>query len=199
MFNYKKLILKSILAGILISIGCWAFLSVENKIIGAFIFSFALFSIITLKLPLFTGRVGEVVLKEIPGIILILIGNTLGTACMGFLYSTIRNIDSVFLIATSKQSDAWYTILIEAVLCGILMQIAVSNAKNSENQVFGISLPVVVFLLIGAEHIIANLFYFFASGVFPVIFILLNILGNAIGGILTYRVFLCSMKYPIKN
>ena len=52
----------AILAGLMIGIGDIALLSVDNRYMGALLFSVALLSIIHLKLPLYTGRIGKVIL-----------------------------------------------------------------------------------------------------------------------------------------
>ena len=46
--------LKSILAGIMISIGCMVFLSCENKYIGSFLFSIGLITVVVFDLNLYT-------------------------------------------------------------------------------------------------------------------------------------------------
>ena len=55
-----ELIKKSFSAGLLISLGGTVYLTIENKIVGAFLFSIALFSICYFKCYLFTGKVGYI-------------------------------------------------------------------------------------------------------------------------------------------
>ena len=52
----KESWLKSILAGLFIGIGGIAYLSVENKVVGAALFAVGLFTICTLGYNLYTGK-----------------------------------------------------------------------------------------------------------------------------------------------
>lgn len=74
---------KSLLAGVLIGLGVIINLQMEQKIIGALLFSFGLITIINMQLPLYTGKVGFLV-KNLP---MILCGNLIGIALTIALYS----------------------------------------------------------------------------------------------------------------
>lgn len=80
--------------------------------------------------------------------------------------------------------------LILGIFCGLLMFIASDGFKTIENPVGKIAavfLPVMVFILSGFEHCIADMFYFSLASDFTIqsMFALLVIsLGNTIGGIL---------------
>ena len=50
-------LIKSINAGVCVSIGCKIYLSCENKYIGALLFSIGLIAILILDFNLFTGKV----------------------------------------------------------------------------------------------------------------------------------------------
>ena len=64
----KKLadFLYAIMAGAFIAMGGVVFLSLNNKIVGAFMFSLGLFAVCTLKYNLFTGKVGYCLLYTSP-------------------------------------------------------------------------------------------------------------------------------------
>ena len=71
--------LKSIVAGACVSFGCICYLSIENKIIGAFLFSVWIISIITYRLNLYTGRIGLVkLLSDVIDCVIYLFGNMCG-------------------------------------------------------------------------------------------------------------------------
>ena len=55
MKKYVDFLIKGFYAGILISIGGVAYLAIENKIVGSFIFSFGLLTICIYSFNLFTG------------------------------------------------------------------------------------------------------------------------------------------------
>ena len=63
----KKLadFLYAIMAGAFISMGGVVFLSLDNKIVGAFMFSLGLFAVCTLKYNLFTGKVGYLFCNDV--------------------------------------------------------------------------------------------------------------------------------------
>lgn len=48
---------RSIAAGVCIGIGCIAYLSVDNRYVGAFLFSIGLMAVCVFRLNLFTGKV----------------------------------------------------------------------------------------------------------------------------------------------
>ena len=125
-------LIKSIYAGFMIGIGGTIYLSLDNKIIGSFLFSFGLLTIITQNFNLYTGKVGyENSFKEL----------------------------------------------------GIMMYLAVDNYKKNHHIIY-IILPVVIFILSGYEHSIANLFYLFLYGEISkqmIVFMIICILGNAVG------------------
>ena len=77
--------------------------------------------------------------------------------------------------------------LIKGIFCGVLMYMAVSIYRDHNKNIAGILFCIPVFILCGFEHSIADMFYFAASGIVSfkaLIFILIIILGNAVGGML---------------
>lgn len=180
-----NLLKKSILAGILIGLGGFAFLSIENKIVGSILFSFGLISIVLLGQKLYTGAIGYAKWSEWSSMIIILVGNFIGSALMGIVCSPFVNLLSTYIII-SKLNMTIPTIFIKSIICGMLIYLAVELYKHKENLLCLI-LPVVIFILSGAEHCIANIFYCFASSHFDVrmiYFIPICIIGNSIGSII---------------
>lgn len=63
------------------------------------------------------------------------------------------------------------------------MYLAIDNYKKTKNVIFIIA-PVMIFILSGFEHSIANMFYFSVAGVWSgetIGYLFLNIIGNGIG------------------
>ena len=96
--------------------------------------------------------------------------------------------EKVQVVCAEKLSDAPSSILILAVFCGMLMYLGVETFKRKElGELFrfaAIFLCVVIFILCGFEHCIANMYYFSAAGVWSwhaLLYILLMTLGNALG------------------
>lgn len=188
----EKLI-KSILAGLMIGLGGIICLSLDNKIIGAFLFSIGLFMIVTYKFNLFTGKVGYLITKEvkIKESLIILFGNFIGTFILGYAirYTRISSkiIQNAQTIVDIKLNDNLISILILSICCGLLMYLCVNGYKVFEHQVakyLGVFLAVTVFILSGFEHCIANMFYFSVANAWTtktLLYILIMIIGNTLG------------------
>lgn len=172
----------SVLAGILIGIGDIALLSADNKYIGAFLFSVALLSIIKLKLPLYTGRIGKVfVHRNIIECTYILFMNIIGVTLTTWIVMLTRGSDLIpklDAVSASKFSKGYLTLFLMAVMCNILIHIAVT-AKNDIITV----LCVMVFIISGYEHSIADFMFALADGNFIKWAVI--VLGNTVGGIAT--------------
>lgn len=178
---------KSIVSGICVSLGCICYLSIENKIVGAFLFSVGIISIITYGLTLYTGRIGVVKsLSDVIDSILYLFGNMCGsmiTYCIMQLTPIYNKIQEPLQnIVAYKTSLSLSELFILGMFCGALMLFATKNTKNLILPV----LCIAVFILIGAEHSVANSFYMLATN--DVFLYLKNIvvvaLGNATGSII---------------
>ena len=191
-----KNIINSFLAGVAISIGGFAFLSSDNKVIGAFLFSIGLFLICTMGYNLFTGKICYIFSnKEInlPFIGIVLLMNFVGTFLMGMLTKLIKpELVEVANSICSKKLNEGFAVIPLGILCNMLIFYAVHEyARNTHElgKYLAIVMCVVVFILCGFEHCIANMYYFavadFSRGTIG--YLLMNILGNAIGGIGIYR------------
>ena len=185
-------ILSGFLSGLLISMGGIIFLLCENNIVGSALFSLGLIMIVTRGYLLYTGIIGELPNNfkwSFAGIIaLCLIGNLLGTAFAGVVIPDGHNlILRAETITSAKMAKSIYRILFDSIGCGVLMYLAVNSYKQYNKNYILLILPVIVFILVGFEHSIADMFYFAASGfLFTVngaLLTLLIILGNAIGAI----------------
>ena len=186
-------IASGICAGILISIGGSVFLSCENKIVGALLFTVALLCICYKGYSLFTGKVGylpEKADKEAFSVLLLgLLGNAIGTILCGFLLRVaIPAIGAAAetLCSGKLETQALWQTFVRAIFCGILMYLAVSIFRDSKTPL-AILFCIPVFILSGFEHSIADMFYFSLAGtVFraqSLLFLLLVVLGNSIGGL----------------
>ena len=213
MKKYLDFLIKGFYAGILISIGGIAYLGIENKIVGSFIFSLGLLTICIYSFNLYTGKVGYVLVNKISYLIelvISLIGNFLGTFTIGNLMRFTRftnYIDTATNIVNIKLNDNILRIFILAIMCGMIMYLAVNNYKK-EKDVIGkyitIFMGVMAFILCGFEHCVANMFYFSIAGIFSLkvfCYLLVMILGNSIGSILIalpynrYNKNNCSINY----
>ena len=182
----KQLVSKSTLAGLLISLGATAFLTVDNKIVGALLFSIGLTAVTLLEANLYTGKIGYVNSKaKLISAALILIQNLLVALVCGLIfYSTKNNVcENLWL---NKLTKSWHEFLFDSIGCGICIYLSVELYKKT-GSIFVIVLGVLVFILSGFEHCIADIFYLSASMSFDlksILYILIAIIGNSIGSLL---------------
>lgn len=180
------------LAGTMISIGCAVYLACENKYIGAILFSVALMTICYKGYSLYTGKIGYIVenhtKNDVSVLTLGLLGNVIATALFGIAirYAIPSLGATAEVLVANKYMQEWWQTLIRAILCGILMYVAVSVYKEKKT-IAGIVFCIPVFILSGFEHSIADMCYFAVGGEFSIkafLFIMIVILGNSIGGVL---------------
>ena len=180
----KQMFMKSIYAGFMIGIGGIVYLSVEDRFIGSLLFSFGLLTIVTQGFCLYTGKIGFVKeLKELFNMPVIIIGNFIGTFIAAFLVKlTHLNIDSSALVHKKLSNDILH-IFILSMFCGVMMYLAIDNYNKSKNIIFIIA-PVMIFILSGFEHSIANMFYFNFAGIYDAkafCYLIVMLVGNGVG------------------
>lgn len=197
--SVKSVFAKSLMSGILIGIGGIVYLSTDNKYIGAFLFSLGLFTIIQFGFSLYTGKVGYIPENKpayIKDVLITLLGNICGTAFTAaaifptHIWNTIH--EKAADIINLKTGDSFFSQIILGFFCGMLMYIAVENGKicrkkgHDTSAVFGTVLPVMVFILCGFNHSVADCFYLFAAApcLKGVLYILTVAIGNAVGGMM---------------
>lgn len=198
-----KILFKSFLAGIMIAIGGTVFLSIENKVIGASLFSIGLFGVLIYNLNLYTGKIGYLItnfnLKYIKELIITLIGNFIGACSVGFILRYTRIYDNIYekslILANTKLNDNILSIFILSIFCGLLMYYAVNGFKKQTD--FGkylvVYLGVAVFILCGFEHCIANMYYFSVADIWSLKtlgYTGIMVLGNSIG---SFIIPLCNL------
>jgi formate/nitrite transporter FocA (FNT family) len=199
----------AMLSGMMIGIGGMVSLSSENRYMGALLFSLGLFCIVQFQYGLYTGKVGYLVNRElsyIAEVVVTLLGNALGTLVTALLLRQVRffttNVsnldvtisDRVNTTILAKLNDNPISILVLAIFCGILMFTAVEGSrkcKESQNFVGGlfvVVMPIMVFIICGFNHCIADMFYYFLAGcpqpAKAAIYFPLVIIGNGIGGVI---------------
>ena len=131
-----RILLSGILAGICVSICGCVYLNISNNIAAAIFFSIALLMVCYLELHLYTGKIGFVIQnhkkQDIVNLLLMLLGNILGTIFMGLLPLNI-NVGKIETIITNKMALNIPEIFINAFMCGVLMYVAVYIFKNKQS------------------------------------------------------------------
>lgn len=187
----------------MIAIGGTVFLSIENKVIGASLFSIGLFGVLIYNLNLYTGKICYLItnfnLKYIKELIITLIGNFIGACSVGFILRYTRIYDKIYekslILANTKLNDNILSIFILSIFCGLLMYYAVNGFKKQTD--FGkylvVYLGVAVFILCGFEHCIANMYYFSVADIWSLKtlgYTGIMVLGNSIG---SFIIPLCNL------
>lgn len=188
----KKSFLRSICAGASIALGGTVFLACSNKIAGAFLFSVGLLTVLIFGFDLFTGKACNESFIKSPGkLCLIWAGNFVGAVLFGLMVSTHGTLlEAAATVTAAKLAKPFYVIIIDGVICEFCIAIAVRGYAKSEGfgKFLAVILGVMVFILAGAEHCVADMFYLAAAQTTAVvdalIFLVWATLGNVIGGIL---------------
>ena len=189
--------ISAIIAGMLIGMGGTVYLSQANPVVGSFLFAVGLFTIVVFQLHLFTGKIGYLPFQKPVYLLELLItwlGNIIGTGLTALMVKNSRiyagMAEKVAGLAEVKLTDSFLSVFLLAILCGLLMFIAVDTYRNQEGstiRVIAVFVSVMVFILSGFEHVVANMFYFSLAGVWDAhcfAMILVMTLGNAVGGLL---------------
>lgn len=179
-----QMFLGAVYAGFMIGIGGMIYLSVEDKVVGALLFSFGLLTIVTQGFFLYTGKVGFIKsVREIKDMLLIIAGNFAGTFIAALMSRAAGLKISSAELAARKLANSIPHIFFLSMLCGVMMYLAIDNHRRSKNLLFIIA-PVMIFILAGFEHSIADMFYFHLAGCYtPKAFgyLAVMLLGNGIG------------------
>ena len=187
----------AMLAGISIGLGGFVFLSVDNRIAGALLFTVGLFCVCTFGLNLYTGKVCYALQKNKEynlNLPIIWLGNLAGTASLAGAIRLTRNVKALSEKAQAlclvKTNDNMLSLFFLGLVCNVLIYIAVEGYNSNKHDLgkyLSLFLGVMVFILTGTEHCVADMFYFWLSGTLSIkalVAILVITAGNTVGGIL---------------
>ena len=201
-------LLSGVLAGALIGVGGTVFLSLENRVLGACFFSIGLFFVVSMRLWLFTGKVGWLCQNRAPyalRLLLTLAGNFLGTLCVALPLRQTRAaaalVSRADALCAAKLADSLPSLFILAAFCGVLMYLGVSGFQHFDSPLgrYGaVFLAVTVFILSGFEHCIADMFYYGMAGVWGSgrawLTMLVMVLGNGAGSVAAAELYRLSQR-----
>lgn len=192
-----KIFVSGILAGVCIAIGGTVFLSLDNKIMGSLLFTVGLFTICTQGLHLFTGKVcyvfdkGKKYALDLP---FIWLGNVAGTWATARLVRLTRVgpmlVEKATILCETKLGDSILSIFLLAIFCNILIYVAVegfNHISHETGKYLALFFGVMVFIVCGFEHCVANMYYFSIAGMWSgktLLYLLTMTFGNATGGVL---------------
>lgn len=192
-----KLLISSVLAGASIGFGGLAFLSVTDRVIGAALFTIGLFCVCSFGFHLFTGKVCYALQNDwsyaldLP---LIWVGNVIGTGltagCASLTRAAPALAEKAMGLCQAKLDDSLISLFFLGILCNIFIYIAVEGYKNNPHELgkyLSLFLGVMVFILCGTEHCVADMFYFWMARAWShraILSVIVISLGNSVGGIL---------------
>jgi len=187
----------SALAGMSVALGGVVFLSCENKVIGSMLFSIGLFMVCSFGFNLFTGKVCYCAGNP-PAYIgwlgLVWFGNLIGAQLTAWAIGATR-IGSVIAekaaaLSAVKTGDGLVSLFILGIFCNMMIYVGVESYKAIPYEVgkyVGMVLCIMVFILSGYEHCVADMFYFAMGNAWSaksVIALVVITLGNSLGGLM---------------
>jgi len=130
--------------------------------------------------------------QNIKDLLIIILGNFIGTNIIGLLLRCTRYATSLTTKANSiidiKLSDNLLSLFILAIICNVFIFVAVDGYKKSKDNVskyLSLFFGVIGFVITGTEHVVADMFYFAMAGNYTskaFLVLLIVFLGNTIGG-----------------
>lgn len=199
--------LSALLAGICIALGGTIFLRLKDtfpgsNVAGTFLFAIGLMTICARGYNLFTGKACYLLeQKNKPGYLLFLLIVWLGNLCGTCLLALIERLtgigaglqETAQAMVESKMAASLGSLFLLGVVCNICIFIAVDGFKNNPHQLgkyLSLFLGVMVFILCGTEHSVADMYYWAVSGVLlnapaqSLLRLIVISLGNACGGLI---------------
>jgi len=198
--QFKQILKKAIMSGVYVTLVVTVYLmtldATGNKLIGGILFSFALLMIVGRGYYLYTGKIGYFLPYEKGNAKIIgttLLGNILGILITSSLI-LLAGQDHLTVFALEQvnlkfEGVKLYETFILAFFCGVFMFTAVDGYNNIDDKIIRVLVvmfSVVIFLLIGFEHSIANMVYLAFAKKFSfkyLITLIVMLLGNAAGAI----------------
>jgi len=174
----QKTFLLAILAGMFIAlagVGSTIAGVVVNKFAAACVFPAGLAMVVVAGSELFTGNnlmIISLLEKKITlgrmliVLLVVYIGNFIGAllvASLAGLGGTLGSVqEAVVSAAVSKANLGFGTAFVRGVLCNFLVCVAVwmaAAAKEPAGKILGVFFPIMLFVLCGYEHCVANMYY----------------------------------------
>lgn len=209
-YSIKKRMLMSLIGGLYIALGAQGFITVyDNIFIRAAVFPVGLMLIMLVGGEIFTGdclMTFALLQRKIKSssyinvLLQVLVGNLVGSVLValllyyGGMYNNPKFSETILKIAKAKLSLTYLEVITRGILCNILVSLGVwfaTTAKDTTGKLLGSWFPVMLFVLAGYEHVVANMFYlpmaFLIDNSISLSQILINnfipaAIGNFIGG-----------------
>ncbi|MBQ2269615.1 MAG: formate/nitrite transporter family protein [Bacteroidaceae bacterium] len=152
----------SIMSGIAIGTAGIGFLATRD-IVGSVLFAFALITVVSYKLKLYTGTAGFIKRNEVPYLLYVLAGNLVGCFIMAMLTrcSPLELQASAQNLLEGRLAVGPLRGGLLAIGCGFIMTTAVTFARKGNNLplLFGVPL----FITCGFPHCAADAFFYMTA------------------------------------
>ncbi|MBR2587498.1 formate/nitrite transporter family protein [Candidatus Saccharibacteria bacterium] len=182
----SELIRKSVGAALLIALGDYALLKLGSPI-GPVIFAFGLIGVCYMGQNLFTGKAGFLIADKIKvrDLLIILVVNLVAGYLIGLMFSVMDA--EVFEAGVAKMATWSFDLafFLKAVMCGVIMYIAVLLYRKGTP--LGIIFGIPLFIFCGFQHSIANVITMGVAQGFSWT-IVLAVLGNFLGSIAMWTI-----------
>ena len=150
----------SVFAGLLIGIAGLVYLRVGG-LSGAVLFAFGLLCVVMCGAQLYTGKAGYLPYREMPRLVLMLLGNAVGCLLAALIarYCTgdtlFANLDGIL---SARLTASWHGLTVTSIGTGMIMTLAVYGARRGHYLplLFGVPL----FINCGFPHCLADAFYY---------------------------------------
>ncbi|WP_334105263.1 formate/nitrite transporter family protein [Muricomes intestini] len=223
-FSFIKLFLLGILGGAFIGLGFLACIRGSGTVpagwgsygtlIGACLFPIGLIGIVLVGGELATGNMMTMMIgalqKKISFMdliynwVVVMLGNMAGGILVAYLWGHVAGmtegdfLEKTLSIANARAGDAPLAAFISAVGCNIFVCMAVwlsTSARDFVGKLLGAWFPIMIFAVVGFQHVVANAFVIPAAifsgesdvtlGAFFINMVVV-FLGNAVGGALVF-------------
>lgn len=179
-------LLLAIMAGMYVGFGGFGYILIEQtignidvglmKFLGAVVFPVGLMLVVLTGSELFTGNTlmtmavmdKKISLSQvIKNWVLVYLGNLIGSVVLAFAIYKSNMIteaarDFIVSVAEGKLNLSFEAAIIRGILCNILVSLGVwfsFAAQDIASKVWGIWFPIMLFVLSGFEHCVANMFF----------------------------------------
>lgn len=193
--KYISAFIKAVFAGIAVGIAGFMYCRISDKNLGAVLFTFALFTVVTCGFFLFTGKDGYI-FENPPSYLLILLitwfGNFAGTWAVAALTNLTRMsvMQTAVSFTEARLQDSMISLFILGIFCNLLMFLGVDGYKripHDAGKYIALFLSISIFVLCGFEHCVADMFYFSAARMInaqTILRLLVITAGNMVGAVL---------------
>lgn len=199
------ILISGILSGFCITFGATVYLMCLSagagefaaKVTGAVMFCIGLFTIIHFNLWLYTGKIGYALDNKpiyLLDCFISFVGNVVGAIVLPLLISLTtagsKLQEQATTLVNAKLDAPWYSIFIMSMMCGVMIYLAVEGHKRAKYSIAKFIfafMPIILFILCGFEHVVANVTYFTYARIFSwkaLFYFVLMFFGNAFGSII---------------